>query len=388
MVFVLAAWLLQSVLGTLAVAIYHRQLRRPQPWPAAWPTALVVVPVRGDTGLDGFLAALAGQDYPSWRVVFAVEATDDAAVPALLRFVAAAPERAALVCAGRAERRGQKVHNLLAALACRDARDAVVVTLDVDTVPQPDLLRALLRPVATGQAPIATGYRWSDPADGHPASRAVSAIDQAVATLPPLRRFAPCWGGATAIRAEALEALDLSTLWDRAIADDLTLSRAARLRGLRVYAPLAARVPTPIRFGWRGALAFGTRQYRLLRLHAPALWGFAAVTALLPVLGGGAAWFLVVAGDWRGGAALVVAAGFGALGSWLRRSIAPPGCGTIGAGPLAIALRLLAVTSSFGRGLAWAGRRYRLSPGGDVVAIASVPLTRSPRPAPPPAPAR
>lgn len=364
--FVLAAWLLQSVLGTLAVAIYLRQMRRPQPWPEAWPPVLVVVPVRGDAGLDSFLAGLAAQDHPSWRVVFTVADAADPAATALARFIAAAPQRASLVVAGIARRRGQKVHNLLAGLACRHPGDMAVVTLDADTVPQPDLLRKVLRPLTTGQAPIATGYRWSDPADHHPASRAVAAIDQAIATLPPLRRFAPCWGGATAIRADALDALDLPLLWDRAIADDLTLSRAARRLGLRVYGPLSARVPSPVRFGWRSALAFGQRQYRLLRLHAPGLWLFAAITALLPVAGGGAACWLVATGDWRGPASLLLSTALGTVRWRLRRPIAPDGYASLGAGPVAIMLRLLALATSFGRGLTWAGRRYRLSAAGAV----------------------
>jgi len=367
MVLLLTAWLLQSLLGTLAVAIYLRQMRRPQPWPTAWSPVLVVVPVRGDAGLEGFLTALAAQDHPSWRVVFAVESAEDQAVPALNGFVAAAPERASLVFAGRADRRGQKVQNLLAGLACHRPDDAAVVTLDADTLPQPGLLRALLRPLETGQAPIATGYRWSYSADAHPASRAVAAIDQAIATLPPLRRFAPCWGGATAIRADALAALSLSLLWDRAIADDLTLSHAARQLGLRVYAPLGARVATPVRFRWGSALAFGQRQYRLLRLHAPGLWLFAAMTALLPAMGGGAASLLLASGDWRGVAALTTAVMLGAQRSRLRRSIAPNGRASLGAGPVAATMRLLAIASSFGRSLAWGGRRYRLSATGAVV---------------------
>jgi len=366
MVFVLTAWLLQSVLGTLAVAIYRRQMRRPQPWPAAWPPVLVLVPVRGDAGLDGFLAALAAQDHPRWRVVFAIEDAADPAAPALARFVAAMPKRASLVVAGIARRRGQKVHNLLAGLACRVPEDAAIVTLDADTVPQPDLLRTLLRPLATDQAPIATGYRWTVAADHHSASRAIAAIDQTIATLPPLRRFAPCWGGATAIRADALELLDLPSVWDQAVADDLTLSRAARRRGLRVYGPLGARVLTPVRFGWRSGLAFGQRQYRLLRLHAPGLWLLAAATAWLPPFGGAAAWWLVAEGDWRGTAALLLAVALGAVRWRLRRSIAPAGRASLGTGPVAVVLRLLALAGSFGRSLTWAARRYRLSAAGAV----------------------
>jgi hypothetical protein len=48
------------------------------------PKVAVIVAVKGHgIELDGFLAGLFAQDYPDYRVIFAVEAADDAAVPAI-----------------------------------------------------------------------------------------------------------------------------------------------------------------------------------------------------------------------------------------------------------------------------------------------------------------
>ena len=103
-----AAWLVLAGTATLASAVTLRLLRRPQPWPEATPPVLVLVPVRGAGPLlPGFLAALAAQDWPDWRVAFAVEAVEDPAHPVLARYVAAHPGRATLVVAGPAEGRGQ-----------------------------------------------------------------------------------------------------------------------------------------------------------------------------------------------------------------------------------------------------------------------------------------
>ena len=73
----------------------------------------------------------------------------------------------------------------------------------------------------------------------------LSLAEMGVATLPRCARCNLCWGGATAIGRDALERLDLPRLWDRAVSDDMSLSRAAHRAGLVIYAPLTVRPPSP-----------------------------------------------------------------------------------------------------------------------------------------------
>jgi hypothetical protein len=237
----LLAWMVQAA-ATLLCGWTLRLLDRPQPWPREAPP--VLAPVRGPLpGLDRFLAALAAQDYPAWRVALVVEAEADPAFPALARFAAAHPDRAAVVVAGPATRRRQKVQNLLAGLGHLRAGDAALVMLDADTAPPPDLLRRLLRPVLTGQGDIASGYRWTLPADGAAGSALVALADMAVATLPRCARCNLCWGGATAIGRAALGRLDLPRVWDAALSDDLERF------------PISLRRTRPRRSSWRTRLA-------------------------------------------------------------------------------------------------------------------------------------
>ena len=156
---ILAIWMALAAASTLGCAWYLRLLRRPQPLPDAAPPVLVAVPVRGAAELAGFLSALSAQDYPASRVVFAVEDRADPAFPTLTRFAAAHPSRAEVVVAGATERRAQKVHNLLAVLPMLRPDDAALVTLDADTLPPPNMLAELLRPVLAGQGDISSGYR-------------------------------------------------------------------------------------------------------------------------------------------------------------------------------------------------------------------------------------
>jgi len=387
---ILAIWMALAAAATLGCALYLRLLRRPQPQPDATPPVLVAVPVRGDAGLEGFLSALSAQDYPSWRVVFAVEDRADAAFAPLARFAAAHQARAAVVVAGAAEGRAQKVQNLLAALPALRDEDAALVTLDADTLPPPDMLTELLRPVLTGQGDLSSGYRWTLPASHGAGPLLLSLAEMGVATLPRCARCNLCWGGATAVGRRALERLDLRRLWERAVSDDMSLSRAAHQAGLVIYAPLTARPPSPAGGGVREALRFGARQHRLMRLHSPGRWSLAGLLLALPAAGGAVALGAAVTGDRAAlaclGAAWLLGRVRAALRGAIARRVLPPDAAAQAARALRRARRWhwLAHTlhvaawagSATGRRLDWAGRRYRLGPEGEVRAVERLPACR------------
>ena len=378
----MALWMSLAAAATLGCALYLRLLRRPQPRPDAAPPVLVAVPVRGEAGLNGFLAALAAQDYPAWRVVFAVEDTADPAFAVLARFTAAHPARAAaVVVAGATTARAQKVHNLLAALPALRPDDAALVTLDADTIPPPNMLTELLRPILTGQGDLSSGYRWTLPTSPGAGALLLSLAEMGVATLPRSARLNLCWGGATAIGRRALDRLDLPRLWDRAVSDDLSVSRAAHGAGLVVYAPLTVRPPSPTDLGIAGALRFGARQHRLMRLHSPWRWSLAGLVLALPVAGGGVALAAAAAQGSRAAFACLAAAWVlqrarAALRAAIARRVLPPSAAAEAARalrrgwfwqPLAHALHAAAwAGSAVGNRMDWAGRRYRLTPRGDV----------------------
>ena len=384
---ILAIWMALAVAATLGCALYLRLLRRPQPRPDVAPPVLVAVPVRGAAGLEGFLSALSAQDYPSWRAVFAVEGRADPAFPALARFAAECPSRFAVVVAGAAEGRAQKVQNLLAVLPALRPDDSALVTLDADTLPPPGTLTELLRPVLTGQGDLSSGYRWTLPASPAAGPLLLSLAEMGVATLPRCARCNLCWGGATAVGRRALERLDLPRLWERAVSDDMSLSRAAHRAGLVIYAPLTVRPPSPEGVGLREALRFGVRQHRLMRLHSPGRWLLAGLLLALPALGGATAMAAAATGSRAalvclGVAWLLQRARAGLRGSIARRVLPPEAAAealrALRRGrwwqPLAHALHFLAwVGSAAGNHLDWAGRRYRLSARGEVRAVRRAP---------------
>jgi hypothetical protein len=317
-----------------------------------------------------------------------VEDRADPAFAPLARFAAAHPSRAAaVVVAGAAARRAQKVQNLLAALPALRPHDAALVTLDADTIPPPDMLRELLRPVLTGQGDLSSGYRWTLPASPGAGALLLSLVEMGVATLPRHARLNLCWGGATAIGRRALERLNLPRLWDRAGSDDMSLSRAAHEAGLVIYAPLTVRPPSPASPGLADALRFGIRQHRLMRLHSPGRWFLAGLLIALSATGGAVALGAAAAGSRAALACLGASWLLGRCRAALRAAIARRVLPADAAGeaaralrrgrwwqPVAHALHLLAwIGSATGRDLVWAGRRYRLTAQGEVRGVERLP---------------
>src|SRR5262245_49513970 len=106
---------------------------------AATPRVAVVVAVKGhEEEFDEFLVRLFEQDYPAFRVIFAVEAANDGAVPAIEKCRAIAPDRVALVVAEQRADEGQKTTNLRAAVATLRPDDEILVLADRDIWPEPD----------------------------------------------------------------------------------------------------------------------------------------------------------------------------------------------------------------------------------------------------------
>ena len=367
----LAGWWLAMLLSTASAALYVRRVRNRFAAPAV-SGAAVLVPIKGrpgeDAAVEALLAAILAQ-LGDGRLLVAVESRDDPAAAPVAR-AAAADGRVCLVVAGRAAGRGQKVHNLLAALERLRPGDRSVVFADADLVPAPDWLGQLLRPISTGRADLTSGYRWILPDDGHLASRLAALMDWSVATVGRSRRWNLAWGGSTALARGTLDRIDLPRRWSGALLDDLVLTAAARDAGVAVHAPHQVLVPSPVRHGWRSLGAFGRRQYLLVRVHAPLHWWVAGATLAVPVAGAVAA----PAAGWPGIATLAAALVLQQVRASLRvavaRRVLPPDAARRSAVlmardrwllPAAHLLHLaIWLSSAAGRTMDWAGTRYRL----------------------------
>jgi hypothetical protein len=278
-------WLTIGVVSTISAWRYTWGLPRPEA-PGRTPRAAVIVPIKNASALSReFLRRLQSQAYPDYRIIAAVETESDPAFSLLSESAREPGATIVTIVAGPVERGGQKVWNLLAALAAIKADDEIVVFTDADTLPTPEWLARLVSALTDAGYDAVTGYRWMIPTDGRLSSAIVAAANASIVTLPRVPAIINlCWGGTTALRRETLERVGVADYWRGAISDDLQMTRALGAAGCAIFSPRQSLLLSPIAMDWREAFAFGRRQYRMVLIHAPRLWLFAALVTLLPLV--------------------------------------------------------------------------------------------------------
>ncbi|WP_439575613.1 glycosyltransferase family 2 protein [Phreatobacter sp.] len=343
---------------------------------------VVIVPVKGRSQTtDRFLASLRDQDHPLFRVIFAVESGDDPAVAAIASAFADAPDRAETVVAGLAPACSQKIWNMRAAMERLRDDDALVVFADADVILPADWLAVLNWAVVDQGQQIVTGYRLILPTEPTFAGVAAAASNLSVALAPRLTGLTAAWGGTMAMQRATLAALDLDRYWLNALSDDMQLTAAASAKGILVHTNRRTLLPSPWTGDLAALIAFGIRQFRILRLNDAIMHVGILAGLLIPVLGFAAALADTLGGGWYGPAGFAVVLLAGLIRGRLRRQIVAEALGLVpGVGdpgrhldgllrplwwPVFLAV---AVMGSFGRTIRWAGITYRCA-GPRVTAI-------------------
>jgi cellulose synthase/poly-beta-1,6-N-acetylglucosamine synthase-like glycosyltransferase len=268
-------------------------------YPEFTPFVSVFVPLRGiDEGLKENVAAIFGQDYPSFEVIFISDAKDDPAWVVIDEvrhsFTSQAGPTMRTVIAGPAVDRGQKVHNLSLAIDYADRQSGVFVFVDSDARPQTHWLRSLLAPLRDESVGASTGYRWFI-AGGGMAAHLRSVWNASIASAlgsEEKRNF--CWGGSTAIRRSVFTECAVLEYWRGTVSDDFALTRALRAQDRAIKFVPQCLTPSFEDCSFRELIEFTTRQLKITRAYAPHLWK--------PLLMGSA----VFAITFFGGIALVV----------------------------------------------------------------------------------
>ncbi len=280
------------------------------------PKVALILPCCGvDDKLEETVQAIAQQNYTDYEVVFTFESTEDAAYAAIGAWTADWDRpRSQRVVAGLADGRAQKIHNLLAAVNRVSDDREVLVFLDSDAVPDKDWIGHLVAPLQDETVAAATGYRWYT-ATGGLAAGVRCVWNAATVTLLDDEALNFCWGGATAIRKETFESLDVARYWDRALSDDYQLTRAIRDAGMRIRFVPQALVPSSDHTTLSAFWSFARRQIVITRVCAPAIWRAGLFLTCNFMLGGTATavLFFVAAMGWFGNPT----AKFAALFGWL-----------------------------------------------------------------------
>ena len=282
----LSVWLVAQTLSVILVWVFTIGLGR-KPSLERTPRVAVIVAVKGhDYEFDGFLERLFAQDYPAYRVIFAVEAADDPAVPAIDRYRAQAPDRIALVVAGHSVDEGQKTTNLRAALTALVPTDEILVFADADIWTEPDWLQRLVEPLVRGDADVVSGFTWLVVHDRRLSTFVLTSMSASVITIPRWSFINAAWGGSTAIRHDRFDELDMRNRWRGTLSDDLHLTNVLQQAGYEIAAPREILPRTPITTnGFADVSAQARRWYMLVRVYMPVVYGLIVGTMSFVALG-------------------------------------------------------------------------------------------------------
>jgi cellulose synthase/poly-beta-1,6-N-acetylglucosamine synthase-like glycosyltransferase len=283
---------IQSLLALIATARFTRYaLRRGAARQTRYqPKAVVIVPCRGlEQGFEENVQAILAQDYRDYEVIFVTDSENDPAHGVLARILKQRRRLSPstwMVVAGEAKNRGQKVHNLLAALdtlSSIDRRVEALVFADSDMRPARNWLAELVAPLGDRRVGATTGYRWYLPSDEglDPAQSFASILlsvwnSSALSLLGERSGFA--WGGSTAILRENFDGIGVKERWQGALSDDYVLTSAVRERGQRIKFVPECLVASRSEVTVKDLLEFTTRQMRITRVYSPRVWRLACVS--------------------------------------------------------------------------------------------------------------
>ncbi len=271
-----------------------------RPVPDWSPQVAVILPIKGvESGTGANLEAILNQAYRNYRVIATVESLDDPVCDVIREFQEKLPSgKLALVVAGRATERGQKVQNALRAVAATTEQDEVLAFVDGDANLGPQCLQALVGPLGYGpHIGATTGYRFYIPVNSHPANAIVSISNAIVASLFGPYRRTVAWGGSMAIRRADFYGYGVDAAWNHALSDDFTLSWCVRKKnGVKIHFVPQCLVASTADYSFSRLFEFMTRQFRITRISSWHLWASATAGSALYLLTLFSAFYFAVIG--------------------------------------------------------------------------------------------
>ncbi|MGA3108429.1 MAG: glycosyltransferase family 2 protein [Candidatus Bathyarchaeia archaeon] len=244
------------------------------------PKTCIVMACKGDEPeLEKNVEAILNQDYSNYRTIIVTDKAEDPAsfiVKSIL--TRHAGEDIHLYDSDDHPRASGKVAALLTAIEKDAGTSEAFAFVDSDASVSRLWLADLVAPLASDSVGATTGFRWYFPSRGGFWSHVESAWNASGMNLMFNERYNFPWGGAMAIRTEKLNSVDIQSVWEHAISDDLSLNSALRKHDYRIIFVPQCTVATHNRATARSFFNWATRQITFTRVFNPELWryGFAA----------------------------------------------------------------------------------------------------------------
>lgn len=359
------------------------------------PQCALIVPCKGlDETFDANIRSFYSQDYQGYHLFFVVQETSDPAFDRLHELKSrletdSLAKSVKIIVAGHTSLCSQKLHNLL--YVCRRVPEdtEALVFADSDACAGSDWLAHIVHPLSQNKSGAAGGYRCFVPQKNNSATVALSAVNAKVCQLLGNMQFNLAWGGSMAILKRDFFKWGLDRIWEKALSDDLTLSKAVRQNGHKMVFVPACMIASYETTTWPQLWEFARRQFVITRVYAPLMWAFGLFSAVFSVIGlwGGltlALWAVRV-GHPSAGLCISVPVVFFAsqlfravLRQHLIVKLLPKEKNTLTAARwvditlfwlLSILLLGIILTSAIGKTITWRGIKYRLNSPTDIEII-------------------
>jgi cellulose synthase/poly-beta-1,6-N-acetylglucosamine synthase-like glycosyltransferase len=255
------------------------------------PRTALIIPCRDlDTNFERNISSFYRQDCENYVLLFVVGDQRDSAYGVLcelkgrLSALTKAKDVRVLV-AGTGETCSQKIHNLLYAYHQIPENIEVLAFADSDICVRPDWLSHLVDRLRLQHCGVTSGYRWFVPERNNFATLALVAINAKIAQLLGNTPFNHAWGGSMAIKVQTFRELNIETIWQKAVSDDLSLSCAVKDAHKKVEFAPACLVATYESTSWAKLFEFGRRQFVITKVAAPQTWCLGLVSSVYSVFG-------------------------------------------------------------------------------------------------------
>ncbi|MCD6175579.1 MAG: glycosyltransferase [Planctomycetes bacterium] len=288
---IIGAVIAQLFFTIQVVCNHHYALKKHQRQRIGYrPQCVLIVPCKGlDEAFDKNIKSFFSQAYEGYDLFFVVEDSSDPAYDRLLNLMAryesiSQAKTVEILVAGPTESCSQKLHNLLFAYREISKETEILAFADSDACAGLNWLAQIVYPLRKDKNGASSGYRCFIPQNNNMASLALSSLNVKVCQLLGNTPFNLAWGGSMAIRVKDFHELGIEQIWQKALSDDLSLSRAVRRHHRKmVFVPdcMIASFQTTT---WKELWEFSRRQFIITRIYSPLIWLFGLLNTTLGVL--------------------------------------------------------------------------------------------------------
>lgn len=254
------------------------------------PRCVLIVPCKGlDEQFNKNIKSFFCQAYENYQLFFVVEDTSDHAYSRLVDLLSkyesvSQAQSAVILVAGSTASCSQKLHNLLYAYHKIPEDAEVLVFADSDACAGPDWLAHIVHPLRQDKNGASSGYRCFIPQDNNIASMALSSLNAKVCQLLGNTPFNLAWGGSMAISVKNFREFGIEQLWQKALSDDLSLSRAVRRHRRKMVFVPGCMIASFQSSTWKELWEFSRRQFIITRIYSPLMWLFGLFNTALGIL--------------------------------------------------------------------------------------------------------